>query len=242
MSVSSDYRDADPAEVASDEQGVSTQPAQTPPVRPPVSQEAMSATEGPVPADQSQKAATEAPKQAPKQSPAPAPKATATLKAKQAPKHAKPKPKADAGKKIAAKPAPAPATSPNIFVIQGGGPEAYEVTVPDDHDAWDDFGDFWGAFNPFLMTIANMPPALEQPEDVQDWLDEQPEHIQDLVVVEPDELQDWVEEFEPFEQPVTPQLGEVGQTPQPERHEQLKPIELPIPVIPASEEAPSTTV
>ncbi|MEU7400120.1 hypothetical protein [Streptomyces sp. NPDC044948] len=123
--------------------------------------------------------------------------------AKKAEKAAEPKvptkkaaPKATVKEKPSAETASEPsAPKPNTYVVTQA-PETQSAKVDreeDEHNAWDDLGEFLGFFNPFF---AYFPPNL---------LSEVPGLP-----------------FEPF--------PEIGQTPQPEKFEQIPSVELPEPV------------
>ncbi|MFF7252486.1 hypothetical protein [Streptomyces microflavus] len=189
-------------------------------MRPPVSQDVMSATEAPVPAARPGQATTEAARPVPADSTAP------KAQTKKAPAKKTPTKQKKAASKV---PAPEP-TTPESFTVMQVDPDAIELTVPkQEHDAWDDFGDFWGAFNPFMASLSALPPEFhEWKEDV----------IEQYAESTPPEREDMVEELEE----VLPVLTDsVGDTPQPDRYEQLKPIELPPILTPSTEEAPSTS-
>ncbi|MGW1184539.1 hypothetical protein ACWD7Y_12505 [Streptomyces drozdowiczii] len=105
-----------------------------------------------------------------------------------------------------------------------------ELTVPkEEHDARDDFGDFWEAFNPFMASLAALPPAFHE------WK----AYVIEQYVDSPRPVrEDIVEGLEE----VLPALSDsVGDTPVPDRHEQLKPIDLPSILPSLSEEALSTS-
>ncbi|MFF3015783.1 hypothetical protein [Streptomyces sp. NPDC057939] len=200
------------------------QPAQTPAVRPPVAQDAMSASETPVKADQPAPALTEAAR--------PVPGASAAKRAdtKKTPTAKAPSKKTPSAPKKAGAKAPTASVTPNTFIVQNV--EGFGVSTPpkDEHDAWDDFGDFWGAFNPFMASLAALPPEF------QEWKEEV---IEQYVESTPPERQDMEEELEE----VLPVLTEsVGDTPQPDRYEQLNPIELPPILIPSTEETQDSSV
>ncbi|MBW5250893.1 hypothetical protein JGS39_18165 [Streptomyces sp. P01-B04] len=75
--------------------------------------------------------------------------------------------KKPSGPKKAAPKNPAAKPNPQPFTVQNVDPDSFELFVPeDDHDAWDDLGDFWGAFNPFMAFAALPPEFQEWKEDV----------------------------------------------------------------------------
>ncbi|MEU0120594.1 hypothetical protein ABZ114_02685 [Streptomyces albidoflavus] len=123
---------------------------------------------------------------------------------------------------------PTTSPGPNTFTVQDA--EEFEMsTAKDDHDAWDDFGDFWGAFNPFMASLAALPPEF------QEWKEDVIEQYVESTPPEREDMEDELEEVLPV------LCDSVGDTPQPDRYEQLKPTELPPILIPSTEEAPSTS-
>ncbi|WP_157875652.1 MULTISPECIES: hypothetical protein [unclassified Streptomyces] len=144
------------------------------------------------------------------------PKKTPTKKTPKAAKKAAPKTSA-----------PSPASE--AFIIQNV--EGFEVSTPKgERDAWDDWGDFWGAFNPFMASLSALPPRFQEwKEDV----------IEQYVDSTPPEREGIVEQLEE----VLPSLTDsIGDTPQPDRYEQLQPVELPPIFTSSAEQAPSTSV
>lgn len=193
--VSDTYTYAPPARGASSPAGVTSaeQPAQTPAERPPVVPDAMSAAESPVPAATPSQPATQA---------APAASTAPKADTKKAPSKKATNKKAAKTEKKAAPKTPVSEVSPNTFVVGNVTPEAFEAAVPkDEHDAWDDFGDFWGAFNPFMASMAALPP------EYQEWKEDVIEQYVDSTPPEREEIVDQLED-------VLPALTEgVGDTP-----------------------------
>ncbi|MFJ7414602.1 hypothetical protein ACIQWZ_27960 [Streptomyces sp. NPDC098077] len=194
------------------------QPGQTPAVRPPVQQDTMSIGEEPARVEESGKAAAEMAR------PAPAESTTVKRDGKKAPRKKRPGPA-----KKAVPEAPAATPAPTAFTVQQGTGLDLS-TLPDERDAWDDFGDFWGAFNPFMASMRALPPEF------QEWKEEV---IEQYVDSTPPEREGIVEELEEV-LPVLTDPG--GDTPQPDRYEQLKPTVLPPITLSPDEETPSASV
>ncbi|WP_432078645.1 hypothetical protein [Streptomyces sp. YPW6] len=218
VDVSDGYAQRAPATDKPDTRRTAEQPAQPPTLRPLVAQDVMSATEIPVPAEQPSQAAAEA------VSPVSGASAAPTTETRKAPTEKTPR-----AAKRASPETPGTSPAPKTFIVQNA--EGFEVSAPkDEPDAWDAWGDFWGTFNPFMTSLSALPPRLQEwKEDV----------IEQYVDSTPPEREGIVEQLEE----VLPLLTDsIGDTPQPDRHEQLKPTVLPPISTSLTEESPSIPV